>query len=431
MVNKEGSPTEKGVRDLLSKGVQSQGWITRVFQPSTVESFDVPCVYPITENEIIFTEGQKAFVERRNIETDETVWKTALASVPRGIDYYPAEEKILVGGVDGIYHLDATTGDLVKTISSIEDTGGTTRDLAGARAYSPIFDPADPDYAYVPLAERDILYHFKLDTEVADREFGEWRNPGSDYAHLNNPQDVEANPIRDYVYVTDMFNNRVLRLKEDLSSVQDLMLVKRPRAIRIQRWGTTQQSITMMTLSSTPTGLGKNAYFFGWNASRGILFSLPLQMEWQRFNKDLDRMWGCHVWSAELDVRRIIGKYNARPGTNYLVNNETVDTGGWTSRPIPGIILGKIQVLTHSDQSGDLTIQVPNERTGKGSFPASQLAVPTDYSWLDYDTASISANTVNAYTFTRNPSLFRLKFVPDAQATVTLKLAHQAMRGSS
>jgi len=87
-----------------------------------------------------------------------------------------------------------------------------------------------------------------------------------------------------------------------------------------------------------------------------------------------------------------------------LWDGETVPTGGANSPGVPAIGGKAKTIYLLSDQDGTATIQV--DINGEGT-------------WRDFDTVSVTADTLMAYQTTHDMTFIRVRFVPSVEATVS------------
>jgi len=379
---------------------------------------DIECPYPINEEEVVITDilgsGIEGLIYRVNFRTGDIKWEKEI-NCPTGIDYDYDAGRLAVGSKNGLYILDVETGETLKHITTV---GGN--DLTDELIYACQFLPKSPDIIYFSISSQHIVYRYDLSTNSYTDSFGEWGNPGSDLSHLYRPIGVGVRYDGDYVFIGDEKNHRFLRLDSGLDNVQDLALVPWAGCIRQMGWGCKVGSY-LNPLIMTPE---KEVYDFSFSVGleRNLLWILPTKIDQQRFNRDLDAMWASYKFARRFDLKNLYGRYLRSRQSYPLVNNETVDTGGYTSPPIPGILLGKAAVNTYSDQAGDLYIDVPNETSQYKHWAGTGLGVPTDYSWIEYHSESVNANQMLKLALDNTPPLFRVRFSPDAEATVTLTL---------
>jgi len=398
-----------------------EGYTTRIFAPSDADS-DMACVYPLGYDEIIYSNiiDAGSIVARRNLLTGVDSWRITGYAAPASIDYDDVNQRVLVSYIGGVYIANAITGNIIQIIINLTDTGGVPRNLAGQLISEAIWDPADLNYIYLAETGANVVLRLNINTLQASHMFGTWGVAGTDFAHLSNPRGVEVNPPDGNLFICDMNNGRILRLDPATFVVKNLMLLWRPHTMRVARWGVTTQHRYPTVFSSGPGDPVPNecaAYTFGQNRTRHLLFSLPFQMEWPRWNPDFNRFWGQHIISQEVDLRRVTGKFIAKPDAFTLVNYAAVADAGWTSSPIPAILLGKMMIEIYSSQTGIFTIQVPD----RNDFYGCGLWVPTTFNWVTYDDETIpSGGNISRWELSSPPPVFRMNFDPSGDAANVL-----------
>jgi len=382
---------------------------------------DFVSAYPVSDEEVIISRYTLDKVERYNYFTGELVWNQDGLNGPRGIDYDQNTGRLVVPYSNGVAILDSETGKIVKNVTS---SGGN--DLTGSEVMDVFFSPDDLNRVVFCLLYKHVLikYDTKTDSEVA--RFGVWGTSGGDLSHLNNPCGV-ALARTDY-FVCDTSNHRMLRISEDLNTVQDMLLVPSPVSARQVRWGsveTTRKRIQPLVVSF---GVGVTPqtprYSFALNWMRGISWIQPSQIDWPRFNKDLDRMWGGRAGIIdEYNLKAIWDTFDYPVQSWPLLNKEAVTAAeGYTSMPLPGTLMRDVTINLFSDQAGDLYIDVPDENSTYGYFRGTGLGVPTGYGWNEYLSRATSANTMETVNIAREPPLFRIRYSPDADCTATLRV---------
>jgi len=393
-----------------------QNAIRRAFRPTEADS-DVGCVYPLDDDEIIYTQfyGLQPYVARYSLKAGSFIWKVTGYTYPFGIDYDPVDDIVVVAHNSGITLLKGSNGSLVKNITSV----GT---YTLPRIYNAVFNPSNPNELYFTVPGQHVLV--KLNHATGEYTlFGTWGTYKTDYTGLYNPSDVEVDPPNDDVFVCDTLNNRILRLNMAINTVKDLMLLPKPAYIRRMRWGLTTQSYRLMVISSEPGGLGP-MYTFGYLRGRRLKFILPMQVDHPRFSPDLGKMWGCEVEGYELDLDRLNEMYVCHPEQFIILNQASVSTAGYTSPPITPFILGKnVQIILISNQTGTLTIQVPDRVSTAFAMGFLPMSVPTTFTWVNYDSQSTPPGLYKYnFSIASNipPPVFRIVYTPSAAATVSL-----------
>jgi hypothetical protein len=393
-----------------------QNAVRRSFRPAEAD-VDVGCVYPLDDDEIIYTQfyGPQPYVARYNLKTGSFIWKVTGYTYPFGIDYDQVDDIVAVAHNSGITLLRGSDGSLVKNITSV----GT---YTLPRIYDAVFNPSNPDELYFTVPGQHVLV--KLNHVTGEYTmFGTWGTYKTDYTGLYNPSDVEVDPPNDDVFVCDMSNHRILRLNMAINTVKDLMLLPRPAFIRKMRWGLTTQRYLLTVISSELGGFGP-MYTFGYLRGRRLKFILPMQADHPRFTPDLCKMWVAEVEGLELDLDRLNEMYIYHPEQFIILNQASVSTAGYTSPPITPFILGKnVQIMLISNQTGTLTIQVPNMVSTSFSMGLLPMSVPTTFTWVNYDSVSTPSG-VYKYNFSIAsnipPPVFRIVYTPSATATVSL-----------
>jgi len=374
---------------------------------------DIGCVYPISDDEVIVTQGLGVpqYIARINLKTMQYVWKVTGYDIPFGIDYNDVDGLLSVGHNSGIAILRASDGSIVRNITTV---GGYTL----SRIYSAVFNPDNPDELYFAIRGSHVLIRLNHVTGEYTM-FGTWGTPKSDYTGLYEPTDVEVDPPNDDVLVIDHLNDRVLRLNMALTTVKDLMLLPRPCYIRKRRWGLRTQRYEMTTISGESGGYYP-MYYFGFRRGRRLKFVLPINADMPRFTPDLNGVWVCEVSSYLLDLDRLDELYVHHPETAVLCNNASVPTTGYVSPPLTPFILGRrVKMILISNQTGTMTIQIPDRVSTAYSMGFLPMSVPTTFAWVDYESASTPAG-VFKYDLELPPPVFRIAYTPSAEATVTL-----------
>jgi hypothetical protein len=387
--------------------------VRRSFRPNEADS-DLGCIYPIDDDEIIYTQtlGAVQYVARYNLKRAEFIWKNYELSIPFGIDYNHVDDKVMVSHNSGIDILDARNGEVLKRIRSV-DTYTLPRILDA------VFNPANPDEIYFAVPTKHVVV--KLNYVTGEyKMYGTWDTAKTDTTGFNVPSTVEIDPSNNDLLVAEVANNRIMRLDADLTAVKDLMLLPRPAYIRRLRWGLTTQKYGMTVIGSESGGPAP-MYTFGYQRGRRLKFILPMQLDAPRFSPDLRKMWGTEVYGYEFDLDALNETYLYHGETAYLLNNSSVSTSGYSSYPLVPLIHGKnVLIILISNQSGTLKVQIPDRVSL--SFPMGLLpmSVPTTFNWIDYDVVSTGAG-VTKYSFAgAAPPVFRIVYIPDATANVTM-----------
>jgi len=380
---------------------------SRIFFDPYQENSDLGCVYPITDDDLVYTSiAIPNFVRRFKWSTGETVWKKEV-NLPFGIDYDNENRRLVAGYSDGIFILNADTGETVKNIT---DFGPYS--LAGTWPRLPIFNPDNPSEIYFSCIKKHVVVKLNWETG-AYTMFGTWGTAKSDLTGFDWPYEVEVNPDDDIVYVADRFNNRVLLLNMDLDATKDyLYIMPRAHSVRLQRWGLIKQFYGILALSSGQVGVVFT------HRGRRTRFMMPLQAGCIRFNPDLDRVWATSVFALEVSLRNVLHQSFKEKFNLVFLSKTAVTAAGVNTWPVLGMLFDKFLIRIYSNQTGTLYIQVPDSSAGYGMG----LDVPTDFTWVNYaDSIPVDANVVETPYLEPVPPVFRLRFVPSADATVTME----------
>jgi len=422
MVDKEGKSLVGNLRGGLRQ--ESYDFVTRQIAESKVgtQDTDFAGALPLTKNRVVISEWNpkptsKGQFYLYDIEKDKVVWrKDGVFRPAESAHYDDVNDRILIGCQEGIRVLDASDGEILYS----------RYPLAGKKAFQcyTCWDLSDEDLETVIVTSADlhVAYKYNFVTDTILDTFGEIGTSGSDLSHLSTPAQPDVNTYDDTLYLPDKGNHRILRIQlSDFSNVKDLMLFPWVRGYRRMRYGVTQQRylpdlIMNAGVPSAPT------LTIGANRGRNLLWNIPFQLELPQWSPHLQYVWGAHLLLTEISMSRLIGTYRGRQRGLTLLNNETVDTGGWQSYPVPGMLMGDLSFTLYSSENGTVKIQVPDENAGSVSEGLESLWVPTGYSWRDWDTADITGGSYFTYNFTFQPPCFRIQFTPSASATVTLRL---------
>jgi len=410
MVNKEGFPTKKGQRSLLRKDR-----LVRLKSVKGTEGSAAP--YTEKKNEVIVNEYDTGKVFRFNIETKEVLWETKLASGACLGDYHP-NHGVVVGTRHGkITVLDGADGTVTETHRA---TG------LGKWFGTPfVCEWFLGDYRKIFVSDRGrhIAGLYDLDTETFDQYFGVQDTKGSDLTHLRNPRGVnyivDDNRNVTKMLVADTDNHRVLQIDWATNSVEQVWLMRSPMACDPLRcdfpnyeYGVEDPKynavLAIGSKSYDSQGLvpiiqsgGSRLFGFAPIPNLDRAFLNPRNPN--KFATGLGQYW------AEIRLEDTL-KNTPRPFSLSLLDGKTISANSdypTSSYPQATLLNGwgfeRIQLFIYTSQTATLHIDVPDTLTGS---PAS-LWVPTDYSWVEYDSRSLSAGAMNQYTFTDPPPIFR------------------------
>jgi len=411
-----GGAGREALREELRKYVVSnavrRSWITPESRG------DIACFYPLSETEAIYTDAVNNLVRRINIETGDIRWTYNLET-PLGVDYYPDEDIVAVANFalsGGVTILNAENGTVIKTITSIP-----LGSFGSYGVWDVSFDDSDPDYIYFTVPSRHILLRYNRVTD-AYTMFGIWNTSKTDFTGLKTPTSVDVDSSHDLVLVADYMNNRVLRLPMDISSVQDLILLNQPQWVRFCRWGLIHQRAPLTVISSAASP--NPMYTFAYRRSRRIEWVIPVQSDAPRFAPDFMSLWVTGGGEAvEYDLDRLKELYLTNPCHAFDRRQQSVTTSGYNSPPHTPFLFGKeVQVFLYSNQKGDIDIQVPDNVDPSSEIGNLPMSVPTTFSWVSYFSEPTPKGVYVLDLSPNPPPVFRINYVPEADATVTLRV---------
>jgi len=382
---------------------------SRIFFDPTQENSEIGCMYPITDDDIVYTDFRNNYVRRFLIQTGETVWKTTLTLPnPFGIDYDDVGNRLIIGYINGILILDASDGSTLNNITSFG-----IYNLSNAGPFFPIFNPNNTDEIYFTCLYQHVVVRLNLVTG-SSVIFGTWGTIRADLTGFNYPYEVEVNLTEDIIYVADRYNSRILLLNMNLNAVKTyLYIMPYAHSVRLCRWGSTQQDYGMLALSSGEVGV---VFMQGGRKTR---FMMPLSAQCIRFNPDLTKSWMTSVFALEISLRNVLYQSPKEKFNYHFISLGAVGVGGMTTRPVLGMLYAEFLIRIYSDQAGVLSIQVPDSSAGFGNG----LEVPTGFTWVNYAVALAvtGGGVVDVLNLDPPPPVFRLNFIPAlAATTVTL-----------
>jgi len=389
---------------------------------------DYPCVYPVSEDEVVATSVKVAggkgrnVVFRYNLSTGRELWAKETPGYPWAVDYDDESGYLLVSSHQvaefGLLILDARDGSIIRRIDKVGDI-----DLKGYGVFGANFDPDDPDTIFFTVYRRHVAVRYNLVTG-SYKVFGELDIPGRDNAHLNSPVGLSVNIAADEVLIADYDNHRVLLLDKDLANVKGQMLLPYPWSIWRTRWGLKGNPYYLTFVSTTPNP-PTPPYLFAYTRQRRLKFSIQMASDEMRLGPDLRSLWVTEVFGYLYHLPSLMERFFRHPGTALLLNAKTVSTSGYRSPPLPAFLWGsRCMVRITSTQSGTFRVLVPKELTHTPALGALPCSVPGDFDimndWDVWDEKSMPSGT-NHYVFDPvPPPLFKLEFVPSAEATVTM-----------
>jgi hypothetical protein len=273
------------------------------------------------------------------------------------------------------------------------------------------------------------------ETGTVTNQFGVYGVSGSDLTHLHNPNDIDftvkSGGSLNKIFVADTGNNRVLWIDASTMTVNYIWLMRVPFSCRILRDAVNGRyglyddynRSTICFGSRSWVGQGLNMVVQG-DGTR--LYGFVPVPNFDCPNLDPYSLRLVNTCAAkvvyEWDLSGLVGK-KPNPFSTEIIRDVTIGAGATyptAAEPYATLMNGfgfdRISLKVYSTQAATLYIDVPNKiYTGNAS-----LYVPTDFSWVEYDSRSI-ATGMTTYIFSSPPPVFRVRIVMGGtQGTVSI-----------
>jgi hypothetical protein len=362
-------------------------------------------------------------------KVEKILWTWDISGIQLGFpDYNVSQNRVVVPSfTDGrIFELDAKTGTLLNTA----DLG------SGKRMWTIKVVQENPRYVLAPHYDLHYVGLVNLDTGAETVLFGTSGTAGDDLTHLRNPMDVEyflgGDNTIDYYLIADSWNNRVLQVRASNLTVQRMFLISGIGDITARRHPATEEFNSRRgQFGNFDCMYSRTAATRYWDYGNSIPQGWASTLNEARPHAFLPFMGGDQFtwaspyegWIAYAEKAFLLDlRYFKEPTklqvsfplvSNYFLaaNASYPPSGDQYATVLNGLFLDELALEIYSSQSATAYIEVPERRLGG-------LEVATNFSWVTYDSFSLTAGQVTPYPMTHKPSVFRVRVVMGSTAGV-------------
>jgi len=326
-------------------------------------------------------------------------WTCPLGGVALGLDYSADLDRVLVDAGVAVYELNASTGAQVNSLSTV---GGKT--FLTAAWTSVMYDKLDPSTFYIANWRDRVIWRTNW-AGIALWTFGTY---GTATANVNRP--LTANPI---CLATSGHERKIIVGDRGLSLFQQIDVEESSVDWRVPCW--LEPRVFMLPNNFMALTLGHERFALSYllepaETSLAPAYILPPSATTRGDPSNPWRLLLMTRWGfVEIDLRR--WRNIAFPRDIPLWTGSTIGTGGSS---IPGLMdwfYDEVVVALKSDQPGRLYIdRAPILRLVDGYWDGS--------TWDNIVEEPVQANKLKEVYLEKPLGIGRVRFVPDAEATV-------------
>ena len=368
-------------------------------------------------------------VVRYNYKARKVIWSLSVNRQPFTLDVDPVNGRVLIGygtpGANNVVEVrKLEDGSLIQRVESV--SGNPIGRVADAR-----FDLDDPDVIYFTDRVNHVLVKHRL-SDGSQTVFGTYGSAVEDptsTAGLNMPNGIGFQPdwSPPRLLVADILNGRVLQIDPEDMSVGWIIFATYPGVMTMVHRKRADGKIaytteTWLATAPWPGGNRLGSVFYNFYGGRFHAW-LPFDFEKPRFTPNLRYVAvALRGWRVidQVNLKRV-GPMLGCPVKPVLLTpwcGESVTTDGRATPPISMMWWKDAMIELVSDQDGTAYIEVP-DRYETLAFTGYATS---GYGWVEYDSFSVTGGRANPYVFSKPPGVWRLRFVPTASATCSLRV---------